>query len=144
MNAPPTSPRLPADRLATSLHGRLASGGRSYPVTITALSPGEVSARGSGLAELDGAFTVEIAFETDGGAWNPKASGPAFLHFFTARATRVDEFPGPDSLTARFLDMSATSQRLLGDFLRQLGSQPSLPRLNLSGPPAPVTRGETA
>ena len=45
----------------TCLHGRVLTQGRSFPVTITALSEDEVVAEGSDLCDVLGGFTLEMA-----------------------------------------------------------------------------------
>lgn len=109
------------ERLATCLHGRLEQGGRSIPVTVVALSEAGLIAEGSDLGDIDGSFGIEVAFESDGdSAWNPKASGPQYLHLFSATALRENDARMRGSITALFTEIGPASRRLLDDFLAQI------------------------
>jgi hypothetical protein len=95
--------------------------GRSFPVTVIALSDAGLVAEGSDLAGVLGGFMLEIALESSGDtAWNPKAAGPEFLHLFSAGAERESDTPS-GRLRARFTEMSEPARRLLRDYLCQLG-----------------------
>jgi hypothetical protein len=99
------------------------STGRSLPVTVVGLSEVDLALDGPQLGEIEGAFTVEVAFEADGdSAWNPKASGPQFLHLFTATAMREHDGPVRGAIIGIFTEMPTASRRLLDDFIRQLRS----------------------
>ena len=109
-----------SELLPTCLHGRVLTQGRSFPVTITALSEDEVVAEGSDLCDVLGGFTLEMALESSPeGSWNPKCSGPQFLHFFTAGAER-DLAAASSRVCARFTDMSEAARRLLRAYIAQL------------------------
>ena len=115
-------PSRESERFATSLHGRVLTQGRSFPVTITALSHEGLIAEGSECAQLLGSFTIEIALESSvDTSWNPKAGGPHFLHLFSAAAEREVDGVGSDGrMRAYFADMAEPARRLLSDYIRQL------------------------
>ena len=119
-------PSREGERFATSLHGRVLTQGRSFPVTITALSHEGLVAEGSECAQLLGGFTIEIALESSSDtSWNPKTGGPHFLHLFSAAAEPDADSPDSDGrtdgrLNARFTNMADPARRILSDYIRQL------------------------
>lgn len=110
-----------SEQFATSLHGRVLAQGRSFPVTITALSHDGLAAEGSELTHLLGAFIVEIALESSGDtSWSPKAGGPQYLHLFSAVAESEPHGCAEGRLSAVFTDMAEPARRLLDDYIGQL------------------------
>ena len=110
-----------SERFATSLHGRVLAQGRSFPVTITALSHEGLAAEGSELTHLLGAFIVVIALESSGDtSWSPKAGGPQYLHLFSAAAESESHGSGEGRLSAVFTDMAEPARRLLEAYIGQI------------------------
>ena len=82
------------ERFPTSLHGRLACEGRSFPVTVTSLSAEDFVVEGSDLDTVLGPFTLEVAIvSTRGASWisGARHSGSS--------TTKVLPHPGPSLAT---------------------------------------------